>query len=79
MRPTPRVPRGDGIPLRPRLRHVSELLLGPGGHSRFQAGVIAERQGLTQTRRPPPEGAAPGPGTGAEPGTGTEPGTAAVP
>ncbi|MFI1457511.1 helix-turn-helix transcriptional regulator [Streptomyces roseus] len=69
------IARRLGISLRTCRRHVSELLLGLGAHSRFQAGVIAERQGLTQTRRPPPEGAAPGPGTGTEPGTGTAAGT----
>ncbi|MFK0202840.1 helix-turn-helix transcriptional regulator [Streptomyces lavendulae] len=55
------IARRLGISLRTCRRHVSELLLGLGAHSRFQAGVIAERQGLTETRRPAPEQAAPAP------------------
>ncbi|APU40046.1 helix-turn-helix transcriptional regulator [Streptomyces sp. TN58] len=41
------IARRLGISLRTCRRHVSELLDGLGAHSRFQAGVIAERQGLT--------------------------------
>ncbi|MGW1641935.1 LuxR C-terminal-related transcriptional regulator [Streptomyces lavendulae] len=55
------IARRLGISLRTCRRHVSELLLGLGAHSRFQAGVIAERQGLTETRRPAPVQAAPAP------------------
>ncbi|MEV0991543.1 LuxR C-terminal-related transcriptional regulator [Streptomyces sp. NPDC049949] len=58
------IARRLGISLRTCRRHVSELLLGLGAHSRFQAGVIAERQGLTQPHRPLPERAAPGVATG---------------
>ncbi|MFB0630159.1 response regulator transcription factor [Streptomyces sp. AB3(2024)] len=69
------IARRLGISLRTWRRHVSELLLGLGAHSRFQAGVIAERQGLTETRRPSPEQGAPA----AVPGTGTGTGTAPQP
>ncbi|PWK74704.1 regulatory LuxR family protein [Streptomyces sp. CG 926] len=41
------IARRLGISLRTCRRHVSELLEALGAHSRFQAGVIAERQGLT--------------------------------
>ncbi|MFF1560709.1 LuxR C-terminal-related transcriptional regulator [Streptomyces sp. NPDC058279] len=41
------IARRLGISLRTCRRHVSELLEVLGAHSRFQAGVIAERQGLT--------------------------------
>ncbi|MFE5537665.1 LuxR C-terminal-related transcriptional regulator [Streptomyces sp. NPDC056492] len=68
------IARRLGISLRTCRRHVSELLLGLGAHSRFQAGVIAERQGLTTTRRRPAEGAEPGPGTAPGAGTGLVPG-----
>ncbi|WP_053693147.1 helix-turn-helix transcriptional regulator [Streptomyces sp. WM6372] len=61
------IARRLGISLRTCRRHVSELLLGLGAHSRFQAGVIAERQGLTQTPRSLPEQAAPAPATDPEP------------
>ncbi|MGW6985772.1 LuxR C-terminal-related transcriptional regulator [Streptomyces sp. NPDC054932] len=44
------IARRLGISLRTCRRHVSELLLQLGANSRFQAGVIAERQGLTQGR-----------------------------
>lgn len=75
------IARRLGISLRTCRRHVSELLLGLGAHSRFQAGVIAERQGLTETRGPSPEQEEPGavPGTGMasaphpEPARGPEP------
>ncbi|MFI5672447.1 LuxR C-terminal-related transcriptional regulator [Streptomyces sp. NPDC051704] len=61
------IARRLGISLRTCRRHVSELLLGLGAHSRFQAGVIAERQGLTQPHRPLPERAAPKPDPKPEP------------
>jgi DNA-binding CsgD family transcriptional regulator len=41
------IARRVGISLRTCRRHVSELLESLGAHSRFQAGVIAERHGLT--------------------------------
>lgn len=54
------IARRLGISLRTCRRHVSELLEGLGAHSRFQAGVIAERQGLTaHPGRPAPGAAAP--------------------
>lgn len=65
------IARRLGISLRTCRRHVSELLLGLGAHSRFQAGVIAERQGLTETRRPAPEQPAPVPDAAASPGPAT--------
>ncbi|MCC0100576.1 LuxR C-terminal-related transcriptional regulator [Streptomyces flavotricini] len=46
------IARRLGISLRTCRRHVSELLESLGAHSRFEAGVIAERQGLTQHRVP---------------------------
>ncbi|MFD9367637.1 LuxR C-terminal-related transcriptional regulator [Streptomyces sp. NPDC060020] len=49
------IARRLAISLRTCRRHVSELLLQLGANSRFQAGVIAERQGLTQGRGPAPE------------------------
>ncbi|WP_404955078.1 LuxR C-terminal-related transcriptional regulator [Streptomyces sp. 147326] len=49
------IARRLAISLRTCRRHVSELLLQLGANSRFQAGVIAERQGLTQGRSPAPE------------------------
>ncbi|MFJ6784260.1 LuxR C-terminal-related transcriptional regulator [Streptomyces yangpuensis] len=53
------IARRLGISLRTCRRHVSELLEGLGAHSRFQAGVIAERQGLTHhPDRPAPADAA---------------------
>jgi DNA-binding CsgD family transcriptional regulator len=64
------IARRLGISLRTCRRHVSELMLGLGAHSRFQAGVIAERQGLTgmagladKPARQGPPGRSPG-GTG---------------
>ncbi|MFE1873160.1 LuxR C-terminal-related transcriptional regulator [Streptomyces sp. NPDC059496] len=54
------IARRLGISLRTCRRHVSELLEGLGAHSRFQAGVIAERQGLTaHPDQPAPSAAAP--------------------
>ncbi|MEU9179517.1 LuxR C-terminal-related transcriptional regulator [Streptomyces sp. NPDC048550] len=41
------IARRLGVSPRTCRRHVSELLDGLGAHSRFQAGVIAERNGLT--------------------------------
>ncbi|WP_328762108.1 helix-turn-helix transcriptional regulator [Streptomyces sp. NBC_00272] len=41
------IARRLGVSLRTCRRHVSEILDGLGAHSRFQAGVIAERKGLT--------------------------------
>ncbi|MFE2551984.1 LuxR C-terminal-related transcriptional regulator [Streptomyces sp. NPDC059355] len=67
------IARRLGISLRTCRRHVSELLLGLGAHSRFQAGVIAERQGLTQPHRPLPERAAPAPASGPATGPVTDP------
>ncbi|WP_168714138.1 LuxR C-terminal-related transcriptional regulator [Streptomyces sp. A1136] len=57
------IARRLGISLRTCRRHVSELLEGLGAHSRFQAGVIAERQGLTAhpDRPTPPAPPAPTP------------------
>ncbi|MFD5413514.1 helix-turn-helix transcriptional regulator [Streptomyces nojiriensis] len=49
------IARRLGISLRTCRRHVSELLETLGAHSRFEAGVIAERQGLlTHHPAPPP-------------------------
>ncbi|MER5417881.1 helix-turn-helix transcriptional regulator [Streptomyces virginiae] len=49
------IARRLGISLRTCRRHVSELLETLGAHSRFEAGVIAERQGLlTHQPAPPP-------------------------
>ncbi|MFG2985438.1 LuxR C-terminal-related transcriptional regulator [Streptomyces sp. NPDC048258] len=66
------IARRLGISLRTCRRHVSELLEGLGAHSRFQAGVIAERQGLTAHPDRPPAAPACGDGRGAaEPGAGS--------
>ncbi|MEU9081787.1 LuxR C-terminal-related transcriptional regulator [Streptomyces sp. NPDC048357] len=81
------IARRLAISLRTCRRHVSELLLQLGANSRFQAGVIAERQGLTQGRAPAPEHA---PGQGPErvpavgvpeqaPASGTAPAAAPAP
>ncbi|MFF3091467.1 LuxR C-terminal-related transcriptional regulator [Streptomyces nojiriensis] len=51
------IARRLGISLRTCRRHVSELLETLGAHSRFEAGVIAERQGLTRYHVPTPVGA----------------------
>ncbi|GHB68340.1 hypothetical protein GCM10010347_43110 [Streptomyces cirratus] len=48
------IARRLGISLRTCRRHVSELLDTLGAHSRFEAGVIAERQGLTRHPASPP-------------------------
>ncbi|MFJ3176345.1 LuxR C-terminal-related transcriptional regulator [Streptomyces roseus] len=48
------IARRLGISLRTCRRHVSELLETLGAHSRFEAGVIAERQGLTRHHVPTP-------------------------
>ncbi|MFD7561123.1 LuxR C-terminal-related transcriptional regulator, partial [Streptomyces sp. NPDC059835] len=49
------IARRLGISLRTCRRHVSELLETLGAHSRFEAGAIAERQGLlTHHPAPPP-------------------------
>ncbi|MGW2671532.1 LuxR C-terminal-related transcriptional regulator [Streptomyces sp. NPDC001272] len=48
------IARRLGVSLRTCRRHVSELLEGLGAHSRFQAGAIAERNGLTTHPAPPP-------------------------
>ncbi|WP_327732660.1 LuxR C-terminal-related transcriptional regulator [Streptomyces nojiriensis] len=48
------IARRLGISLRTCRRHVSELLETLGAHSRFEAGVIAERQGLTHRPASPP-------------------------
>ncbi|MFF4644518.1 LuxR C-terminal-related transcriptional regulator [Streptomyces sp. NPDC001389] len=54
------IARRLGISLRTCRRHVSELLETLGAHSRFEAGVIAERQGLlTHHPAPAPAPAAP--------------------
>ncbi|WP_406187289.1 LuxR C-terminal-related transcriptional regulator [Streptomyces sp. NBC_01006] len=50
------IARRLGISLRTCRRHVSELLESLGAHSRFEAGVIAERPGLTHHPTPPPPG-----------------------
>ncbi|MFD7833823.1 LuxR C-terminal-related transcriptional regulator [Streptomyces sp. NPDC059761] len=62
------IARRLGISLRTCRRHVSELLVSLGAHSRFQAGAIAERQGLTGTHGPFPErkAAAPNPALASE-------------
>ncbi|MFI2611580.1 LuxR C-terminal-related transcriptional regulator [Kitasatospora sp. NPDC018619] len=46
------IARRLGISLRTCRRHVSDLLDGLGAHSRFQAGVVAERLGLTSHPAP---------------------------
>ncbi|MFF4382403.1 LuxR C-terminal-related transcriptional regulator [Kitasatospora sp. NPDC001547] len=46
------IARRLGISLRTCRRHVSELLDSLGAHSRFQAGVVAERLGLTSHPAP---------------------------
>ncbi|MFE7639766.1 LuxR C-terminal-related transcriptional regulator [Kitasatospora sp. NPDC057518] len=51
------IARRLGISLRTCRRHVSDLLDGLGAHSRFQAGVVAERLGLTS--HPVPDAPAP--------------------
>ncbi|GAA0321606.1 hypothetical protein GCM10010302_70970 [Streptomyces polychromogenes] len=63
------IARRLGISLRTCRRHVSELLEQLGAHSRFQAGVIAERQRLTDhpTRPPEPAPAVPAPAEPAPP------------
>ncbi|MFB8236065.1 LuxR C-terminal-related transcriptional regulator [Kitasatospora purpeofusca] len=48
------IARRLGISLRTCRRHVSEILEALGAHSRFQAGVIAERRGLTAHPAPAP-------------------------
>ncbi len=48
------IARRLGISLRTCRRHVSELLDTLGAHSRFEAGVIAERQGLIHHPAPTP-------------------------
>ncbi|WP_327131413.1 LuxR C-terminal-related transcriptional regulator [Streptomyces sp. NBC_01343] len=53
------IARRLGISLRTCRRHVSELLETLGAHSRFEAGVIAERQGLTRHHGPAPAPATP--------------------
>ncbi|WP_330294329.1 helix-turn-helix transcriptional regulator [Streptomyces sp. NBC_00503] len=54
------IARRLGISLRTCRRHVSELLETLGARSRFEAGVIAERQGLTHhSASPPPPAHAP--------------------
>ncbi len=65
------IARRLGISLRTCRRHVSEVLESLGAHSRFQAGVIAERQGLTAhpvpataPAPPAPDPAAPCPACG---------------
>ncbi|MFE2477105.1 LuxR C-terminal-related transcriptional regulator [Streptomyces sp. NPDC059389] len=73
------IARRLGISLRTCRRHVSELLLGLGAHSRFQAGVIAERQGLTQPHRPLPETAASAPAPAPATGPASAPATGPVP
>ncbi|MEV0193270.1 helix-turn-helix transcriptional regulator, partial [Kitasatospora purpeofusca] len=55
------IARRLGISLRTCRRHVSEILEGLGAHSRFQAGVFAERRGLTAHPAPPPPAPAPAP------------------
>ncbi|MFK0049422.1 LuxR C-terminal-related transcriptional regulator [Streptomyces sp. NPDC090741] len=63
------IARRLGISLRTCRRHVSELLISLGAHSRFQAGAIAERQGLTGTHGPFPQrkaAAAPSPALASE-------------
>ncbi|CAN3979978.1 LuxR C-terminal-related transcriptional regulator [Kitasatospora purpeofusca] len=51
------IARRLGISLRTCRRHVSEILEGLGAHSRFQAGVFAERRGLTAHPAPAPASA----------------------
>ncbi|MEU8431518.1 LuxR C-terminal-related transcriptional regulator [Streptomyces sp. NPDC029216] len=64
------IARRLGISLRTCRRHVSELLEALGARSRFEAGVIAERQGLTHHPASPPTPApAPAPGGEAAPDT----------
>ncbi|MEU1287618.1 LuxR C-terminal-related transcriptional regulator [Kitasatospora sp. NPDC005856] len=46
------IARRLGISLRTCRRHVSDLLDSLGAHSRFQAGVVAERLGLTSHPAP---------------------------
>ncbi|MFJ4669094.1 helix-turn-helix transcriptional regulator [Kitasatospora purpeofusca] len=53
------IARRLGISLRTCRRHVSEILEALGAHSRFQAGVFAERRGLTA--HPAPSASAPEP------------------
>ncbi|MEV7185408.1 LuxR C-terminal-related transcriptional regulator [Kitasatospora sp. NPDC093102] len=58
------IARRLGISLRTCRRHVSDLLDGLGAHSRFQAGVVAERLGLTShpaPATPPAEAGEPAP------------------
>ncbi|MFE3996223.1 LuxR C-terminal-related transcriptional regulator [Streptomyces goshikiensis] len=64
------IARRLGISLRTCRRHVSELLENLGAHSRFEAGVIAERQGLTRHHVP---------ATSETPATPTEAATLATP
>ncbi|WP_078988931.1 response regulator transcription factor [Streptomyces sp. WM6372] len=60
------IARRLGISLRTCRRHVSELLDALSAPSRFEAGVIAERQGLTRHPASPP---LPVPATEAAPDT----------
>ncbi|WP_329194845.1 MULTISPECIES: helix-turn-helix transcriptional regulator [unclassified Streptomyces] len=69
------IARRLGISLRTCRRHVSEILDGLDARSRFQAGVIAERQGLTGC---PAAASAPGPQREPEPGNGPAPEAGAV-
>ncbi|MEW1639615.1 helix-turn-helix transcriptional regulator [Streptomyces sp. NPDC093801] len=55
------IARRLGISLRTCRRHVAELLIALGANSRFQAGVIAQQQGLAGTRGPIQEQAASAP------------------
>ncbi|MFJ8166647.1 LuxR C-terminal-related transcriptional regulator [Streptomyces sp. NPDC096136] len=61
------IARRLGISLRTCRRHVAELLIALGAHSRFQAGVIAQQQGLAGARGPVRERTAPAPGPASAP------------
>ncbi|MCX4752061.1 helix-turn-helix transcriptional regulator [Kitasatospora purpeofusca] len=68
------IARRLGISLRTCRRHVSEILEGLGAHSRFQAGVFAERRGLTAHPAPAPKPSpdAPAPTCASEPACASE-------
>ncbi|MFJ8429840.1 LuxR C-terminal-related transcriptional regulator [Kitasatospora sp. NPDC094019] len=65
------IARRLGISLRTCRRHVSEILEVLGAHSRFQAGVIAERRGLTA--HPVPSSPSPSPSRAEPESDGPEP------
>ncbi|MFE4976189.1 LuxR C-terminal-related transcriptional regulator [Kitasatospora sp. NPDC056651] len=70
------IARRLGISLRTCRRHVSELLDSLGAHSRFEAGVVAERLGLTSHPAPDPaEDPTEDPTAATEPAAGPEPAT----